>query len=211
MTLAALVLPLLLASPPLVPLSDVDPSIRQALAYAGSENFLGRPVAGYVDGVCRLTPRAAQALARAQKRLAPDGFGLAVRDCHRPAAAGRDFAAWVQGPATADPEPDAVARRARYHPNVPRADLMRAGYVASRSEHTAGTAVDVELVRLDDGSAVDLGTPFDFFDPKSAHGARGLAPSAVAARRTLAAAMRAAGFRAYRREWWHYALDPTRD
>ncbi len=193
---------------PLVPLEQVDPTIRQALAYATADNFLGRPAAGYVDGICRLTPGAARALARAQAILAQDGLALVVWDCHRPAAASRDFVAWAtapEAPPESEPEP-ARARRLRHHPNVPRAALLPQGYIAAHSGHTSGAAVDVGLWRPADGTLVDLGTPFDFFDPRSAHGAAGVEPGAAAARRTLAAAMRAAGFRPYRREWWHYTL-----
>lgn len=195
-------LPLLLAllAPARVPLSRIDPSIAQALRYKGAENFTGRPVAGYADLDCRLTPRAAAALARAQKAARRQGLSLVVHDCWRPPEAGRDFAAFL-----ADPEDAAL--RERFHPQLPKARLAALGYVAPRSSHGLGETVDVTLA---DAAApdvpLDLGTPFDFFDARSAHGAAGVPTEAAARRHTLAQLLQGAGFVPYRREWWHYTL-----
>ena len=195
-------LPLLLAllAPVLVPLAPIDPTIAQALRYKGAENFTGRPVAGYADLDCRLTPRAAAALARAQKAARRQGFSLVVHDCWRPPEAGRDFAAFLAAPEDA-------ALRERFHPQLPKARLAAEGYVAPRSSHGLGETVDVTLA---DAAApdvpLDLGTPFDFFDARSAHGAAGVSPEAAARRHTLARLLQGAGFVPYRREWWHYTL-----
>ena len=43
-------------------LRNVDPTIRQDMRYAGSHNFIGRPVAGYKTAECILTRQAALAL-----------------------------------------------------------------------------------------------------------------------------------------------------
>ena len=58
-------------------------------------------------------------------------------------------------------------------------------------------------MRRDDGAALDFGTPFDFFDPKSATAAA-VSASARANRQKLKSLMEAAGFRNYAREWWHF-------
>lgn len=186
-----------------VPLAQIDPTIAQALRYRTPENFTGRPVAGYAELDCRLTPRAAAALARAQRAARAQGLSLVVHDCWRPPEAGRDFAAFLV--ATED-----AALRARFHPRLPKARLAAEGYVAPRSSHGAGETVDVTLA---DAAApdvpLDLGTPFDFFDARSAHGAAGVAPEAAARRHVLARLLQAAGFVPYRREWWHYTLRAT--
>ena len=52
-----------------------------------------------------------------------------------------------------------------------------------------------------------MGTPFDFFSPKSWPSAASVTPrSSTANRALLAAAMRRRGFRPYDREWWHFTL-----
>jgi zinc D-Ala-D-Ala dipeptidase len=51
-----------------------------------------------------------------------------------------------------------------------------------------------------------MGTPFDFFSPKSWPNSTAVSTAARANRALLAAAMRRHGFRAYDREWWHFTL-----
>jgi D-alanyl-D-alanine dipeptidase len=184
----------------LVPLARIDPSIAQALRYRGADNFTGRPVAGYTDLDCRLAPRAAAALARAQKSALRQGLSLVVHDCWRPPEAGRDFAAFLAAPEDA-------ALRERFHPQLAKARLAAEGYVAPRSSHGLGETVDVTLAdAAAPGVPLDLGTPFDFFDARSAHGAPGVSPEAAARRHTLAQLLQHVGFVPYRREWWHYTL-----
>jgi D-alanyl-D-alanine dipeptidase len=125
-------------APAWIPLSQVDPTIAQALRYRTADNFTGRPVAGYADLDCRLTPRAAAALARAQRAARAQGFSLVVHDCWRPTEAGRDFAAFLAAPEDA-------ALRARFHPELPKNRLATLGYVAPRSSHSLGETVDVTL------------------------------------------------------------------
>jgi zinc D-Ala-D-Ala dipeptidase len=180
-----------------VRLDAVAPGIAQDMRYATPDNFTGDVVPGYAAPVCILTRAAADALLRAAQTLARDGYGLKVFDCYRPQRAVDAFVAFVEGPAPS-PQP------ATYHPGLPKHRLIAEGFIASRSSHSRGSAVDLTLTR--DGTAVDMGTIFDFFGPASAHGARGLSPDATANRRRLRHAMERAGFRAYAKEWWHYTL-----
>ena len=79
-------------------LSQVDPTIKQDIRYAGSHNFIGRPVRGYQAAECVLTEQAARALAAVQKELAPRNLSLVMWDCYRPARAVADFASWSRIP-----------------------------------------------------------------------------------------------------------------
>src|SRR4051794_4206704 len=54
----------------LVYLRDIDPTIVQDMRYAGSHNFVGRPVKGYLGPACILSAPAAHALETVQRRLA---------------------------------------------------------------------------------------------------------------------------------------------
>src|SRR5688572_23615633 len=74
-----------------VELADVDPTILVELRYHGSHNFVGRPVAGYVEARCLLPAATARALATAQRAAVAEGYRLKVYDCYRPLRAGADF------------------------------------------------------------------------------------------------------------------------
>jgi zinc D-Ala-D-Ala dipeptidase len=194
-------------------LKDIAPSIRQDMRYAGKTNFMGRRVNGYEGAHCILTGAAAQGLKRAQDALARQGMTLVVFDCYRPARAVADFMAWTQTAGPVDPV---------WRPKVPKDRLVPDGYIAARSGHSRGSTVDLGIARLRplaqnsanrqspckrvDRNTVDLGTPFDCFDPASATASLAVSVAAQANRETLLKAMTDAGFRNYSAEWWHYTL-----
>src|SRR5258708_12811066 len=79
-------------------LADVDPGIRQDIRYAGSHNFTGRPVEGYLANECVLTEQAARALSQVHAELAARKFSLIVWDCYRPPPALSGFISWTTAP-----------------------------------------------------------------------------------------------------------------
>jgi D-alanyl-D-alanine dipeptidase len=178
-----------------VALRDVAPAVGQDLRYATRRNFTGGVVDGYRDAECLLTRPAARALERVRRDVADDGYGLLVFDCYRPRRAVERFLRWAAGPE--DP-----ATRERYHPRVPKDRLFAAGYLAARSGHSRGSTVDLTLTR--DGEPVDMGTPFDFFDPRSHPDAPGVGERQRAGRQRLREAMTGRGFVPVETEWWHF-------
>lgn len=164
-----------------VALSGVAPSVKQEMRYAGSRNFLGRPVAGYEAPKCLLVPKAADALALAQKDLEALGLSLRVYDCFRPQRAVDDFVAWAKG-------------------NKERQDLFAKGYIAAKSGHSRGATVDLTI----DG--LDMGTPFDAFDERSHAASLRVSRQARANRLLLKSLMEKRGFRGLSEEWWHFTL-----
>ncbi len=74
----------------------VVPGLVVDMRYAGSSNFIGRPIEGYEAPVCMLTLQAAEALAAAQTELEAYGLGLKVFDCYRPTRAVADFVRWAK-------------------------------------------------------------------------------------------------------------------
>lgn len=204
-------------APPLpegfVHLSQVAPSIRRDIRYAGRTNFIGRRVVGYEAAACIVTRPAAEALRVAQDSLQAKGLTLVMFDCYRPARAVADFMLWTQTPGPADPV---------WRPDLAKDRLVPEGYIAARSGHSRGSTVDVGLARLAptgadrarrqspcrriDTNTIDFGTPFDCFDPASATAFPDISPQARANRDTLTAAMTYAGFRNYSAEWWHFTL-----
>ncbi|UVK46176.1 M15 family metallopeptidase [Mesorhizobium sp. AR07] len=193
-----------------VRLADVDPSIRQDIRYAGSDNFLHRKANGYDAPVCILTEQAARALGRVQKAIAAKGLALVVFDCYRPARAVADMGEWTREGGPPDPQ---------WYPWIKRGDLIAKGYVGQLSSHSRGSTVDVAIARTDrtsapklacgavDAGTLDFGTGFDCFDPMSETVHHPLSNEAAANREMLVDAMRAGGFKNYAREWWHFTLE----
>lgn len=182
--------------------TTLAPSIRTDIRYAGSDNFVGEPVDGYEAPKCLLSRQAAGALAEVQRHQAARGLGLLVYDCYRPQRAVDDFVRWAKD--TAD-----VRTKDGHYPRVPKSRLFEEGYIASRSGHSRGSTVDLTMVRIaEDGSAkpFDMGTPFDFFDPRAHTESPDVTPLEHQNRERLRAAMSAGGFENYAGEWWHYTL-----
>lgn len=181
------------AEPPpgFVRLSDLAPDIAQDMRYAGANNFTGRPVPGYRAAACWLRAEAAQALAAAQAEARSRGFSLVVYDCYRPRRAVSAFVDWSRD---AD-----QTTKAQYYPRLEKRALFPQGYIAARSTHSTGLAVDLGVLGW------NFGTPFDFFDRRSwTHSPT--RSEAAAHRRALVELMRRHGFENYPREWWHYTF-----
>ena len=70
-----------------IDVASVIPGLVVDMRYAGSFNFVGRPIDGYEAPVCILTRQAAEALAEVQAELKDYGLGLKVFDCYRPVRA----------------------------------------------------------------------------------------------------------------------------
>jgi D-alanyl-D-alanine dipeptidase len=88
---------------------------------------------------------------------------------------------------------------------VNRSDLLRDGYIASRSRHNLGLAIDLTLIDLASGREFEMGTPFDMFSA-AAHTANASGQAAMN-RQRLKAAMEHEGFVNYDQEWWHFSFD----
>ena len=182
--------------PGFVRLADLAPAIAQDIRYAGADNFTGRPVDGYGAAQCWLREDVAKALIMAEAAARGQGFRLIVWDCYRPQRATDAFLRWAQDAAE-------QSMKARYYPDIDKAKLFAEQYIGKNSTHSAGVSVDLGLQRAD-GTALDFGTIFDFFDPRSATASAAVSTQARANRARLKRIMEAQGFTNYAREWWHY-------
>jgi zinc D-Ala-D-Ala dipeptidase len=169
----------------LVDVQTLDSTIRVDARYAGSNNFTGAPLPGYDAPRALLRREAARALTRVQDRLRKRGLSLLVYDGYRPVRATLAMVRWAE--------------------RSGRRSLLNDGYIASRSRHNLGLAVDLTIVDPAVGAPLDMGTPFDTFS-ESAHTANAEGP-VLTNRRILLRAMEAEGFRNYEKEWWHFSLD----
>jgi D-alanyl-D-alanine dipeptidase len=160
-----------------------SPDVRVGLRYATSDNFTGAPLPGYEGNHAYLRREAAEALARVARHAEREGYALYVFDAYRPVRATLAMVSW--------------ARR------TGRQDLLRNGYIASRSRHNLGLAIDLTLVDVNTGAQLDMGTLFDTFSP-AAH-TMNATGTALENRLRLKRLMEAEGFTNYDQEWWHYS------
>lgn len=179
--------------------ATIVPGLITEIRYAGAHNFVGRRIAGYEAPRCLLTQPAAQALAEVARDLAPRGLLIKVFDCYRPTRAVANFISWAR-------DLNNTVNKVEFYPHVDKRDLFRNGYIASHSGHSRGSTADLTLARSADGRELDMGTHFDFLDPKSWTADPSTSAGAHANRMLLAAAMQRRGFRGYDKEWWHFTL-----
>jgi zinc D-Ala-D-Ala dipeptidase len=208
--------------PGFVYLRDVDPSIAQEIRYASADNFVGRPLPRYGAAECVLRRDAALALKQVQADLAPAGRGLKVYDCYRPTRAVRAMAQWANDGRGAGPTK-------RFFPRLEKSRLFALGYIAMRSAHSSGTAIDLTLIALprtpaapfdpaasygscagppaerEPDDSLDMGTGYDCLDTASHTASSAVGEEQRHHRATLVAAMRKRGFKNYFREWWHFS------
>jgi D-alanyl-D-alanine dipeptidase len=179
--------------------ASVAPGLLVEARYATAHNFVGVPIDGYERPICYLTRPAAAALALVVKDLAPHGLTLKAYDCYRPERAVAHFVRWAR-------DLGDVKMKSEFYPQVDKRTLFRDGYIAAHSGHSRGSTIDLTLARRDGGEPLDMGTPFDFFSPRSWPSDRHVDAAAQANRAMLAHAMQRRGFRPYDKEWWHFTL-----
>lgn len=204
-------------------LSDIDPTILQEVRYAGFHNFVGRPIPSYNAPIIIMTYAAATAVKAVQEELKPFHLTLKIYDAYRPQDAVDSFVTWAQDPAD-------ELTKAEFYPTINKKDVFEAGFIAKKSSHTRGSAVDLTIVPLPapfqptwkrgdpilDGrlplgqrfadNSLDMGTSFDCLDELS-YTANPTLPFEVRANRLLLKTlMEKHGFENYWREWWHFGL-----
>jgi D-alanyl-D-alanine dipeptidase len=172
--------------PDLVEVTTLDPSLRLDIRYATKQNFLGAPV--YQAGRAFLQRPVAEALVRANRAVQKSGFALRIHDAYRPWWVTKVF--WE---ATPPAQRDYVADPAK------------------GSVHNRGCAVDLDLVRLADGSVLVMPSEYDDFSSRSHADYPGGTAEARRHRDLLRAAMEAEGFKVAKEEWWHFDHASSRD
>jgi D-alanyl-D-alanine dipeptidase len=202
-------------------LRDKDPTIAQDIRYAGSHNFVGRPIRGYLAAECILSVSAANALEIVQRKLAEKKLSLIVWDCYRPKRAVEEFLQWSKDQTHSE-------MKAEFYPRIDKEKLFALGYLARRSAHSRGSTVDLGIVptassfapaptpsqslkactspkdeRFEDGT-IDFGTGYDCLDVLANTSNPLVGGLAQHNRQTLKSYMKGAGFRPYANEWWHF-------
>jgi D-alanyl-D-alanine dipeptidase len=170
----------------LVELVKLDPTIKLDIRYAGTNNFLGKPV--YKEARAFLQRPAAESLVKAHRDLARHGYGLLIHDGYRPWAITKlfwDMTSGFQREFVANP--------------------------AQGSKHNRGCAVDLTMYDLATGLAVEMPGGYDEMSPRSYPDYPGGPPEARAKRDLLRKAMESHDFTVEPNEWWHFNYKDWRE
>ena len=165
--------------PDLVELITLDPTIKLDIRYATTNNFLGTPF--YTSARAFMERPAAEALLRAHRSLARQGYGLLIHDAYRPWQVTKLF--WEATPDSgrifvADP--------------------------SKGSKHNRGAAVDLTLYELATGKPVKMVGGYDEMSSRSFPEYPGGTSLERWHREVLREAMELQGFTVNEYEWWHF-------
>lgn len=180
-------------------LLDLEPSIKIELRYFSNNNFIGQPIDGYHRSTIIVSKPTAIALQKVQNDLEQKGLGLKIFDAYRPQQAVNHFVRWAK-------VLNDTLMKQSYYPDVPKSELFKRGYIASKSGHSRGSTVDLTLIDLDTGNELDMGSPYDFFGVQSHPFYKKITDKQRKNRMLLRRVMLKNGFKPYENEWWHFTL-----
>lgn len=162
----------------LVDLATID-GLKFDIRYATDNNFLGTPF--YTSAKAFMQRPAAEAVARVQKKLQEQGYGLLIYDAYRP---------WYVTKMFWDATPE------KFH-----------GFVADPSKgsrHNRGCAVDLGLYYLKTGKVAEMVSGYDEMTDRAFPDYIGGTSRERWHRGLLRKTMEEEGFAVYEEEWWHY-------
>ena len=169
----------------MVEVKSAVPEIVYDLRYATRNNFMHFQLYKEGDKTFLRLP-VVNALAGVEEELNQQGYGLKIFDAYRPYSVTKKM--W---------------------------DLIHDDrYVADPSKgsgHNRGLAVDLTVIRLKDGTELNMGTGFDNFTDSAHHSFKNLPADVLANRELLRGIMEKYGFKPLETEWWHYAWPNDRN
>lgn len=181
-------------------LDDVDNTIQSELRYFSNNNFIGKKIDGYNNNCVIVTKKTALALKEVQKILYSKGLSLKIYDAYRPQKAVDHFVSWAK-------KLNDTLMKKQYYPKVPKNELFKRGYIASKSGHTRGSTVDLTIIDLTTNKELDMGSPYDFFGEESHPFYKNITKKQKENRMYLREIMLLNGFIPYNNEWWHFTLN----
>lgn len=168
-----------LREPELVNLKTLGANVKLDIRYASTNNFMGTPLYSLAEAY--LQKPAAEALARAGKKLEAQGYGLLIHDAYRPWKVTKMF--WE---ATPTHQRNFVANP------------------ATGSRHNRGCAIDMSIYDLKTGKPVVMPSGYDEFSDRAYPDYPGGTSHERWLRDVLRSAMESEGFVVNDDEWWHY-------
>ncbi len=198
------------------------PTVSIEMRYATYYNFMGKIIPGYTSNKCYLHNAVVKKLKQVQKDLNSKGLSLKIYDCYRPQQAVDTFYKWAMNDSKA-------THKLSFHPNISKSTLFKNNYLAKKSKHSKGIAVDLTIIKIKNSpsiifydspqkdctksskwpkgeNSIEMGTTFDCLDPLSNTESPYISTEALTNRRLLKKYMSKHGFRNYSKEWWHYTL-----
>ena len=182
-----------------VVLGDHVPGILQEIRYYSTYNFIGERIDGYEEPCALMTIEAARALKAVSSELFVQGYRLKVFDAYRPVCAVKQFVLWGL-------EDQDIRMKPYFYPQLEKQELFIKGYIAARSSHSRGSAIDLTLFNMQTGKEVNMGSPFDLFSPVSHPDCKDITQEQYENRMILRSAMIRGGFEPIDCEWWHFML-----
>ena len=179
--------------------SEIDATIKKELRYGTSNNFIGKPIDGYLKDSLIISTPAAKALKEIQTKLMLSGLSLKIFDAYRPQQAVNHFVRWAK-------VMNDTLMKQLYYPDVQKSELFTLGFIASKSGHTRGSTVDLSIVDVKTNKEVDMGSSYDFFGEKSHPFYKKITEAQMKNRMLLRTIMIKNGFIPYDNEWWHFTL-----
>lgn len=169
----------------LVELTKLDPTIKLEIRYATENNLFGQIF--YSQARAFLQRPAAEAVARVNRKLKSQGYGLLIHDGYRPWYVTKTF--WDATPAdkkifVADP--------------------------SQGSRHNRGAAVDLSLYDLKTGKPIEMTSTYDETTDRAYPNYPGETSLQRWHRELLRQTMESEGFTVYEAEWWHFDYNDWR-
>ena len=181
-------------------LTDVIPDAILDIRYYSTFNFVGKRIDFYEAPVAYLTKDAAYALKSVSDDLKKQGYRIKIFDAYRPQTAVDHFKRWAE-------DLNATEMKPYFYPSLNKSELFSGGYIAERSSHSRGSAVDLTIVDMMTGREADMGCGFDYFGASAnSHHTEGLTQTQIYNRLILRKAMTENGFKILPEEWWHFTL-----
>lgn len=161
----------------IIDLKAFIPSLILDIRYSTTNNFTNEIV--YPEAAAYARRPVAVALKNIQQELEKSGLGLKIFDAYRPYSA-----------------------TLRFYELYPDTTFVAAPWHGSR--HNRGAAIDLTLINLNSGEALEMPTPYDDFTEKAAPDYSELPDIVKKNRDLLRGVMEKHGFKVYYAEWWHF-------
>lgn len=182
-------------------MKDYIPSIKIELRYFTANNFVGKPIDGYLKPKAIISKKTVRKLKKVQKQLKKKRLGLKIFDAYRPQKAVNHFVRWAENL-------NDTLKKQDFYPSVKKQHLFKEEYIAYRSGHTRGSTIDITIIDLStpEKKELDMGSSYDFFGEISWVNYSKLTKKQLANRTLLQTVMKKFKFKNYPKEWWHFTL-----
>ena len=197
------------------------PKIKLDIRYFSKNNFIGEEIRGYLAPKCFLQEHVAKDLAKVQDDLKDKNLELIIYDCYRPQVAVNHFVEWAKNR-------DDLKMKKYFYPEVPKGELFKRGYIASKSGHSKGNTIDLGIIvkgsniqkirslpiiecksslneEQINAGLIEMGSQYDCFDKLSHTKNPTISKQSAFNRKLLVKTMNKYNFNNYSKEWWHFS------